>query len=195
MYQNSRKILIISLSSILYSCSSEISPESQDDFPQQSPREIAQEETSPKSFDTLSTTNPLFPAKILNSEGKTVSSKVLKDKIVGIYFSAQWCPPCRNFTPALVEFRDKNAKEFEVVFVSSDRSQEDQLKYMEKYGMKWYALPHGSDEANELKKKYEVRGIPSLVIVDAEGNTITKNGRGDVSGNPSGALASWQKKS
>jgi len=141
------------------------------------------------------TAPPLFPAKILNSEGKTVSSKVLKDKIVGIYFSAQWCPPCRNFTPALVEFRDKNAKEFEVVFVSSDRSQEDQLKYMEKYGMQWYALPHGSDEANELKKKYEVRGIPSLVIVDAEGNTITKNGRGDVSGNPSGALASWQKKS
>jgi len=141
------------------------------------------------------TAPPLFPKKILNSEGKTVSSKVLKDKIVGIYFSAQWCPPCRNFTPALVEFRDKNAKEFEVVFVSSDRSQEDQLKYMEKYGMKWYALPHGSDEANELKKKYEVRGIPSLVIVDAEGNTITKNGRGDVSGNPSGALASWQKKS
>ncbi len=139
--------------------------------------------------------SPLFPAKILNSEGKAVSSKVLKDKIVGIYFSAQWCPPCRNFTPALVEFRDKNAKEFEVVFVSSDRSQEDQLKYMEKYGMKWYALPHGSDEANELKKKYEVRGIPSLVIVDAEGKTITKNGRSDVSGNPSGALASWQKKS
>lgn len=137
----------------------------------------------------------LFPAKILNSKGKTVSSKVLKDKIVGIYFSAQWCPPCRNFTPALVEFRDKNAKDFEVVFVSSDRSLEDQLKYMEKYGMKWYALPHGSDEANELKKKYEVRGIPSLVIVDAEGKTITKNGRSDVSGNPSGALSSWQKKS
>jgi len=137
----------------------------------------------------------LFPEKILDSQGKTVSSKVLENKIVGIYFSAQWCPPCRNFTPALVEFRDKNAKEFEVVFVSSDRSQEDQLKYMEKYGMKWYALAHGSDEANELKKKYEVRGIPSLVIVDADGKTITKNGRGDVSGNPSGALASWQKKS
>jgi nucleoredoxin len=137
----------------------------------------------------------LFPEKILDSKGKTVSSKVLENKIVGIYFSAQWCPPCRNFTPALVEFRDKNAKEFEVVFVSSDRSQEDQLKYMEKYGMKWYALAHGSDEANELKKKYEVRGIPSLVIVDADGKTITKNGRGDVSGNPSGALASWQKKS
>lgn len=144
--------------------------------------------------ETGSSDSSLFPGKILDSKGKSVSSKVLDNKIVGIYFSAQWCPPCRHFTPSLVEFRNKNAKEFEVVFVSSDRSSDDQLKYMEKYGMKWYTLPHGSDAANKLKKKYEVRGIPSLVIVDAKGNTITKNGRSDVSGNPSGALANWQKK-
>lgn len=135
----------------------------------------------------------LFPNKLIDKKGKSVSSKVLKDKIVGIYFSAQWCPPCRGFTPSLVDFRNKNSENFEVVFVSSDRSAEDQLKYMEKYEMNFYAVPHGSDAANNLKKKFEVRGIPSLVIVDANGNTITKNGRGDVSGNPDGALASWQK--
>jgi len=61
--------------------------------------------------------------------------------------------------------------------------------------MNFYALPHGSDAANDLKKKFEVRGIPSLVIVDADGNTITKNGRGDVSSNPSGAVANWKNKS
>jgi len=137
----------------------------------------------------------LFPSKILDSKGKSVSSDVLDGKIVGIYFSAQWCPPCRHFTPSLVEFRNKNSKDFEVVFVSSDRSSQDQLKYMEKYGMKWYTLPHGSDAAKQLSKKYEVRGIPALVIVDSKGNTITKNGRGDVSKNPTTALASWQKKS
>lgn len=137
----------------------------------------------------------LFPAKLLDSEGQEVSSAVLKDKIVGIYFSAQWCPPCRHFTPSLVEFRDQSSNEFEVVFVSSDRSQKDQLAYMKKYNMKWYTIPHGSDAANALKKKYEIRGIPSLVIVDSKGNTITKNGRGDVSKNPKGALRDWQKKS
>jgi len=135
----------------------------------------------------------LFPSKLIDSKGKSVSSKVLKDKIVGIYFSAQWCPPCRGFTPSLVDFRNKNSENFEVVFVSSDRSSEDQLKYMEKYKMNFYAVPHGSDAANKLKKKFEVRGIPSLIIVDANGKTITKNGRGDVSGNPESALASWQK--
>ena len=146
-------------------------------------------------FAAKSDKNALFPAMLLNSEGKEVSSAVLQNKIVGIYFSAQWCPPCRHFTPSLVEFRDKNSKDFEVVFVSSDRSQKDQLEYMKKYNMNWYTIAHGSEAANALKKKYEVRGIPSLVIVDADGKTITKNGRGDVSKNPKGALKDWKKSS
>ncbi len=139
--------------------------------------------------------NPLFPATILNNEGKEVDASVLGNKIVGIYFSAKWCPPCRGFTPTLVEFRDQNSKDFEVVFVSSDRSQEDQLKYMKEYGMKWYTLPHRSDAANALAEKFQVRGIPSLVIVDAKGKTVSKNGRSEVSQNPKGALAGWRKNS
>jgi len=137
----------------------------------------------------------LFPSKLLDNKGNEVSSSVLGDKIVGIYFSAQWCPPCRHFTPTLVDFRNNNEKDFEVVFVSSDRSSKDQLKYMDKYGMKWYTLPHGSEAANNLKKKFEVRGIPALVIVDSKGNTITKSGRGDVSKDAKTAIAEWRKKS
>ena len=137
----------------------------------------------------------LFPGTLLDSEGKEVSKDALAGKTVGIYFSAHWCPPCRSFTPNLVKFRDKNQKDFEVVFVSSDSSPKEQLDYMKEADMKWYTLPHRSDEANALAKKFEVRGIPSLVVVSEEGKTITKNGRGDVSSNPIGALKSWQKKS
>ena len=57
----------------------------------------------------------LFSDGLLDAEGKTVSPDQLKGKLVGIYFSAHWCPPCRAFTPRLVAFRDKNAAEFEVV--------------------------------------------------------------------------------
>lgn len=146
-------------------------------------------------LDAKKKSESLFPAKLLDSDGKEVSSNVLDNKIVGIYFSAQWCPPCRHFTPSLVEFRDKNKKDFEVVFVSSDRSAKDQLAYMKKYKMNWYTITHGSDAAKDLSKKYEVRGIPSLVIVDKNGNTITKNGRGDVSKNPQNALSGWKKSS
>jgi len=137
----------------------------------------------------------LFEGPILDSEGNEVSKDVLAGKTIGIYFSAHWCPPCRGFTPKLVEFRDANQKDFEVVFVSSDRNPSAQMEYMKGSKMKWYTLPHRSDAANKLSKKFGVRGIPALIIVSDKGETITKNGRGDVSSNPSGALKNWSKNS
>jgi len=137
----------------------------------------------------------LFPGPLLDSKGTEVSKDTLAGKTIGIYFSASWCPPCRTFTPKLVKFRDDNKKDFEVVFVSSDRSPKDQMGYMKKASMKWYTLPHRSGPANALAKKYGVRGIPSLIIVSPDGKTITKNGRGDVSGKPKTALAGWKKSS
>jgi nucleoredoxin len=96
------------------------------------------------------------------------------------------------FTPKLVKFRDENKRNFEVVFISSDRSPEAQMNYMKETNMKWYTLPHRSDAANALAKKFEVIGVPSLIIVTEDGKTITKNGRGDVTSDPEGALKSWQ---
>ena len=55
----------------------------------------------------------LFQGPLLNSKGKEVSKEVLAGKTIGLYFSAHWCPPCRGFTPKLVEFRDSNKKDFE----------------------------------------------------------------------------------
>ena len=135
----------------------------------------------------------LLPEKLLDSHGKEVSRNELAGKTVGFYFSAHWCPPCRTFTPSLVKFRDDNKDEFEVVFVSSDKSPQAQMKYMEETKMKWLTLPHRGKAANSLAGKFGIRGIPALIIVSPEGQTITKNGRGDVSGNPKGALAKWTK--
>ena len=37
--------------------------------------------------------------------------------------------------------------------------------------------------------------MTTRTYVDSKGNTITKNGRGDVSKNPKGAVSSWKKAS
>lgn len=135
----------------------------------------------------------LLPENLLDSHGKEVSRNKLAGKTVGFYFSAHWCPPCRTFTPSLVKFRDDNKHDFEIVFVSSDKSPQAQMGYMEETNMKWLTLPHRGKAANSLAGKYGVRGIPALIIVSPNGEIITKNGRGDVSGNPKGALAKWTK--
>ena len=136
----------------------------------------------------------LFPEKLYNAKGEEVSRDELKDKIVGIYFSAHWCPPCRAFTPNLVKFRDENKDDFEIVFVSSDKNADAQMNYMKESKMKWLTVKFGTKEVQDLKKKYSVRGIPKLVIVGPDGKTITENGRGDVSQKPTTTLAAWKKK-
>ena len=150
------------------------------------PTAVAKREISPGLAEML-------PEQILDSKGKKISRDELAGKTVGFYFSAHWCPPCRAFTPNLVKFRDSNKDDFEVVFVSSDKSPEAQMGYMKETGMKWYTLPHRSSEGSALKRQFGVRGIPALIIVSPDGKTITKNGRGDVSSNPKGAINSWSK--
>jgi thiol-disulfide isomerase/thioredoxin len=71
---------------------------------------LSGKEESSSAVEKSSNDSDLFPGKILDSTGKSVSSDVLDGKIVGIYFSAQWCPPCRHFTPSLVEFRNKTPR-------------------------------------------------------------------------------------
>jgi len=112
-----------------------------------------------------------------------VSSFANDDYVVGIYFSAHWCPPCRGFTPVLAEAYEnitKNGKKLEIVFVSSDRSQEDFDKYYS--SMPWKALPFtDSEKKNELAEKFSVRGIPMLVLLKGgSGEVITPDGRSRV---------------
>ena len=118
-----------------------------------------------------------FPSGITDANGKEISLASLKGKAVGIYFSAHWCPPCRAFTPKLVEYRNANKDKFEVVFVSSDRSAEKQVEYMKEAEMAWGKVAWRSDDAKALSEKYQVRGIPSLVLLSPDGTVFDRNGR------------------
>jgi len=137
----------------------------------------------------------LFGPTLVNlNKEKKLTSSVLGGKIVGIYFSASWCGPCRQFSPTLVKFHEelkKKNKDFEVVLVSSDQTEDKMYEYMAHDQMKWYALPFGAAEIGILKTKYNVRGIPSLVIINPEGKTITENGRAEVQ-QGTGSFDQWK---
>jgi nucleoredoxin len=138
----------------------------------------------------------LFGDKLVKADGSEVSLDALKGKTIGIYFSAHWCPPCRQFTPVLVKTYNelvKSGKPFEIVFVSSDRSKEAMQGYMEETGMAWTAIPYGSEQKNKLSSKYGVRGIPTFVVVNADGELITKAGRRDVAQKGVDAFAEWNQ--
>jgi nucleoredoxin len=96
-------------------------------------------------------------------------------QIYGVYFSAHWCPPCRKFTPQLVAYYNQIAldhPEFEIIFVSADKSAEDMATYMRESGMPWPAIEYGKLANVPALQKYAGRGIPDLVIVDASGKVL-----------------------
>jgi len=108
------------------------------------------------------------------------SAKSLEGKVVALYFSAHWCPPCRMFTPVLKDFYEECDGELEIVFVSLDHSEDDQHKYLKETHGDWLYIPFGDPSIKELSSKYDVQGIPALVVIKADGTAVKKDARTDV---------------
>jgi len=121
----------------------------------------------------------------------TVPVQALTDKTVMLYFSASWCPPCRAFTPALIDFYKQNKanKNFEVVFCSWDSNEKEFDTY---YGTHpWLAMKR--KDVDELANQLGVRTIPSLVVVNGvTGEIITKEGRMAVVKDPTAEHFPWE---
>jgi len=99
-------------------------------------------------------------------------------KLIAFYFSAEWCGPCRKFTPQLVDYYKRVAPdhpEFEVVFYSRDRSLFAMEKYMQEQNMPWLAIDYSKLKEKEALAKSAGNGIPSLVLVDSTGKVISSS--------------------
>ncbi|GAB9472974.1 hypothetical protein Gpo141_00010138 [Globisporangium polare] len=123
----------------------------------------------------------LLGETLRTKEGDKPTGEVLAGKkVVGLYFSAHWCGPCRGFTPVLSTTYEEMVEEhpeFELVFVSADRTPEAFAEYSAE--MPFVALPYENRELeDDLNHKYDVSGIPTLVFLNDEDEIITFDGRG-----------------
>jgi len=101
-------------------------------------------------------------------------SRLPQAEYIALYFSASWCPPCRTFTPKLVNFYNEHSasnSNFELIFVSSDRDEDGMESYIVDYEMPWPSLEF--DETRDKRiRQFAGSGIPCLVIVDREGSVM-----------------------
>ncbi|XP_014673718.1 PREDICTED: LOW QUALITY PROTEIN: nucleoredoxin-like [Priapulus caudatus] len=141
--------------------------------------------------------NILGPS-VVNRAGESVDlcQYNANGKVIGLYFSAHWCSPCRAFTPVLVDFynelkKSESGADLEIVFVSSDRDQSSFDEYFAE--MPWLAVPFQErDRKAKLSKKFRVQGIPSLVLLDGiSGKVIQAEARECLANDPQGKKFPW----
>lgn len=113
--------------------------------------------------------------------GKFDDAPLANTKYFAVYFSASWCGPCRAFTPDLVKwYKETKPKhpEFELIFVSSDQDENSMEAYMSGDQMPWPALKYTKARSNKSLRQYAGRGIPCLVLLDAEGKVLSHSYEG-----------------
>ena len=138
---------------------------------------------------------PFLPNEFESKNGKVTKADLLSYELIGVYFSAHWCGPCRAFTPRLAKFYNnvnKDKKQVEIIFNSADQD----LKSFNEYfsTMPWIATPFDSDSKNQIDEACGINSIPQLIIFDNKGHIIDGSGRSTVDSKGDEAINVWKNK-
>jgi thiol-disulfide isomerase/thioredoxin len=99
-----------------------------------------------------------------------------------IYYGALWCGPCRRFSPRMVEAYQRlkalAPDRFEVIFVSSDENLAGQVTYAKEVPMPWPILKFSQAKRVAAFEKWRADGIPSVVVLNRDGDALFHSYRG-----------------
>lgn len=90
--------------------------------------------------------------------------------MICLLFSANWCRPCRTFTPLLVQLYNtlqKRDEKLEIIFISLDHDKNEFEQYLQT--MPWLAAPYDTELQKQLCDEYHVDRIPSFVPLCGDG--------------------------
>ena len=110
-------------------------------------------------------------------KGEVDTAAVLNDKAyVAIFFGAAWSESCKDFIPPLVEVYKKLVEDnsFEIVYVPVSVAGRPRDSCQEL--MPWPAVPvHRTSVHKRLTRRFQIRQIPMLVLLDRHGETIHRD--------------------
>ncbi len=114
--------------------------------------------------------------------GNKVSLSDFKGKYVLVDFWASWCVPCRMENPNVVSaFQQYKNKNFTVLGISFDYpgQQKRWLDAIHSDHLSWPQLSDLKGWKNEVGVLYDIKSIPSNLLIDPNGVIIAKNLRGE----------------
>ncbi|KAF0922484.1 hypothetical protein E2562_037268 [Oryza meyeriana var. granulata] len=113
---------------------------------------------------------------LISNKGDKVPISDLEGKYVGLCIVVNGYGPVVQFTSLLAKIYEKLKEveeKFEIVAVSLDNDEES---FNESFvGMPWLAIPQGDKMCEKLARYFELRGLPTLVLIGPDGKTLNKN--------------------
>lgn len=131
-------------------------------------------------------------------DGQPVTSESLRGEVVVLAFGASWLPLSRTQLQGIRKLADEYSNRGVVVYFVSTESEDSKSKnfasdqqlraFAQKYGLNVTVL---RDPDGEISKKLTIDQLPSIVILDKQGNVVGEPIRGiDPQGNLVRQLAS-----
>ncbi len=115
---------------------------------------------------------PVPPLVFVNEAGQKQRFHV-ENKPVMLHFWATWCPPCIKELPAMIKELEPYGDTITLAVVSTDREAEKITSFYAENGLD---LPVMQDEMSTSFRALKLKGLPSTVILNAEGEEIARRG-------------------
>jgi peroxiredoxin len=114
---------------------------------------------------------PDFVLKDLNGRKFRLSDFRGKQPVL-IIFGATWCTFCRQEIPHFKSIHEAYGKQgLEIVNIDIQESKDKVAKFAAKNGLPYRVL---LDEDGTVAGVYDIRGVPSMVLVDPNGNILCR---------------------
>jgi thiol-disulfide isomerase/thioredoxin len=153
------------------------------------------DESGPPALPQFIPANPPRPAPEIgfaDSEGKQFSLADFRGRVVLINLWATWCQPCIREMPSLDRLRAAlPEQDLAIVLISQDRGGDKVVApFFAKLGLS--ALKTYLDPKSTVGHALEVRGLPTSVLFDREGNELGRvEGAVEWDGAAAQALLRW----
>ncbi len=108
--------------------------------------------------------------RLKDIKGQEVNLSSLRDRPVLLVFGTTWCPYCREEIPRIKEiYRQGREKKLEVLNIYINETESKVTDFAARYELPYPVL---LDKDGRVAERYQVRGVPTLVLLDRQGKIV-----------------------